>query len=129
MHLHLEHTQSVHPSDEAREGRLSGAARSDEEEVALRLAVDTVDAEDVVEDFVEEDEWHVELFLVKHFQSRFSVLAQRFLFDRHVVLGQPVAIEDGTLERAIAIDVGKVLQSDTVDVFTRPQPLLVRHQS
>ena len=85
------------------------------------LAEDAVDAEDVVED--------VQLLLVEDLQTRLGVLAQRLLLDRHVVLRQPVAVEDGALEGALAVDVGEVFQTDTVDVLARPQTLFIFNKS
>ena len=129
VHLHLEHAQPVHPGDERRQSGLARTASSDEQQVALRLAEDAVDAEDVVEDLIEEHERHVQLLLVEDLQTRLGVLAQRLLLDRHVVLRQPVAVEDGALEGALAVDVGEVFQTDTVDVLARPQTLFIFNKS
>ena len=44
-------------------------------------------------------------------------------------LRQPVAVQDGPAHGLLLVDVGKVLQSDQIDVFVGPAPLLVLHES
>ena len=66
---YLEHRESVHPSDESRQSRFSGTGNTDEQEMTLRLSEDPVDPKDVIENFVEENERHVELFFVEDFES------------------------------------------------------------
>ncbi len=44
-------------------------------------------------------------------------------------LGQPVAVEDGSGQGFVTVDVGKVFEGDRVDVLIGPASLLVLHQS
>ena len=69
MDFHLEHCQSIHPGNEAGQSSLSSTTYTDQQQVALRLAEDTVNAEHVVEDFIEQDQRHIELFLVEYLQT------------------------------------------------------------
>ncbi len=64
-YLDLEHGESVEPGDEARQCGLARPGHSDHEEMALWLAEDPVDPEDVVQDLVEQNERNVELLFVE----------------------------------------------------------------
>ena len=66
MDFDLEYAESVEPCDEAWERGLSRSADADQQQVALLLAEDPVDAQHVLEDLVEEHERHVQLLLVEH---------------------------------------------------------------
>ena len=44
-------------------------------------------------------------------------------------LGEPVAVEDGSVEALLLVDVGEVLERHHVDVLVGPSPLLILHQS
>lgn len=44
-------------------------------------------------------------------------------------LWQPVAVQDGPAHGFLLVDVGKVLQSNHIDVFISPAPLLVLDES
>ena len=127
--LELEDGEAVHPGHEATEGRLSGPGHADKEEMALRLPVDAVDAEDVVEDFVEEDEGDVEFLLVEDLETGLDVAAQLFLVDGHVVLGEPAAVEDGASERGLEVEAGEVLGGGGVHEFVGPLALGVGDES
>lgn len=61
----MEDFQSVHPSNEAWQGRLSWSGHTDQEEMTLWLAEDSIDAEDIIENLIEEDERNVELLLIE----------------------------------------------------------------
>ena len=69
VHFDLEDAETVHPGDEARQRRLAGAARADQQQVPLRLAEDAVDAQHVIEHLVEQHQRHVELLLVEHLRA------------------------------------------------------------
>lgn len=70
MNFHLKDAKAVHPRDETWERRLARAADSDEQQVTLRLAEDAVDAQDVVEHFIKQYQWHIQLLLVEHLQDK-----------------------------------------------------------
>ena len=57
--LHLEHAQADDPRDEPRQRGLACPAHPYQEQVALRLAEDAVDAQDVLQDLVEQNEGDV----------------------------------------------------------------------
>lgn len=43
-------------------------------------------------------------------------------------LGEPVAVEDGSVESLLLIDVGEVFESNHVNVLIGPPPLLITHK-
>ena len=84
-----------HPGTES-DTHFAAAADSNQQHMTLRLAENTVDAQNVVEDIVEEDQWHVQFLFVKHAKSGFGEFAQLFAVDRNVVLGRPVGEQNRT---------------------------------
>ena len=125
----LEHRETVHPGDETGKCRLAGTRHANEQQMALRLSENPVDTEDVVEHFVEEDQCHVELFLVKHFEARLDVGAQLLAVHWNVILRQPIGEEDRASQRLLAVDVGEVFQSYAVDVLVGPLALGVFNET
>ena len=67
--FHLEDAETVHPRHETRQRRLARAADSNKQEMTLRLAEDTVNAQHVVENFIKQHQWNVELLLIEHLNS------------------------------------------------------------
>jgi|CryBogDrversion2_6_1035273.scaffolds.fasta_scaffold05105_1 hypothetical protein len=61
--------------------------------MALRLSKDSINAEDVIKNLVEENQRNVQFFLVEYFEAGFEVGAQFFSVDRNIVLRQPVGEE------------------------------------
>ena len=59
MHLDLEHAETVHPGHEAGQCGFARTAHPDQQQVALRLAEDTVNAEHMVQYFVKQHELDV----------------------------------------------------------------------
>eukprot|EP00960_Hanusia_phi_P069961 767203-Hanusia_phi.AAC.5 len=70
VRLDLEHGVPAVPRHEAGQHSLACSAGSDEEAVAEALAEDAVDAEDMVDHLVEDNERHVELLLVENLRAR-----------------------------------------------------------
>ena len=66
VHLDLVHAQAVHPRHEARQGCLSRPTHSNQQQMALRLAEDTIDAKNMVKHFIEEYQRHIEFFFVEN---------------------------------------------------------------
>ena len=67
--LDLENREAVHPGNESGESRFAGTGNSDEQKMSLRLSEDPVDPKNVIENFVEQNQRNVELFLVENFES------------------------------------------------------------
>lgn len=98
----------------------------------LRLSKDSVDTQDMIQDFVEQYKGNIQFFFIEHLltiiliklintqakrfvanlQSGFDMFPQILLLNRHVVLGQPVAVQNWSLECLVSVDVGEVLQGD-----------------
>lgn len=68
------------------------------------------------------------IIVSSHLKSGFHKVSKLFLVDWHVVLGQPVTIEDWSYKSSIAIDVGKMLQSHVVDILICPLTLIIFNQ-
>lgn len=103
-----------------------------------------VDPQDVIEDFVKQDQRHVQLFLVEHFEPRLNIVPEFLLVHGKIVLrytgadgterrrghlGDPIAVEYGSLERLLTIDVWEVLEGHQINVLLGPHSLFVEHQS
>jgi len=69
VNFHLEDTEAVHPRNETRQRRLARATDSDEQQMTLRLAEDTVNTQHVVQNFIKQHQWNVELLLVEHLHN------------------------------------------------------------
>jgi hypothetical protein len=54
--------------------------------MALRLSEDTVDAQDVLENVIEEDERHVDFLFTEGAEAGFDEVAEMLSLHRHVVL-------------------------------------------
>ena len=57
-----------------------------------------------------------------------GVLSEDLALHGHVVLGQPLAEEDGSGQRGLDVDIGEVLRGHHVHVLVRPLPLPVLNQ-
>ena len=64
-----------------------------------------------------------------HLQPGLCVLSEFLSVDRHVILGQPVAEEDGPGQGLVTVDVGEVLQSHHVHILVCPLPLVIFNKS
>ena len=53
----------------------------------------------------------------------FDVMPKLLSVDGDIVLVHPVGVEDGALERLLAVDVGEVAHGDLVDMFHGPGDL------
>ena len=60
-----------------------------------------VDPEHMVEHFVEQHQRNIEFFLVEHLEASLHIVSQLFLLHWEIVLGQPVAVQDGTGEGSL----------------------------
>ena len=77
--------------------------------MALRLSKDSINAEDVIKNLVEENQMNVQFFLVEYFEAGFEVRAQFFSVDRNVVLRKPVGEEYRSSQRFFPVYVGDTL--------------------
>ena len=129
VHLDLEHSQPVHPRHKPGEGRFPCPGDSNEKEMALRLPEDSVNPENMVQDFVKEDQRNIKLLLVEDFQSGLGVVAKLVSSNRNVVLAQPVAEQDRPSKCLLPVDVGEVPASHRVDIRVGPHALFLLHQT
>jgi hypothetical protein len=127
VHLDLKDGEAVHPGDEAGEGRLARPRHPYQQEVSLRLPEDTVDAQDMIQHLVEENQRDVQLLLVEDPEAGLDVVAELLPVDGDVVLGEPVGVEDGAGEGALAVHVGEVLHGYLVHVGVCPGAFIVLH--
>lgn len=72
VHLQLEHGQTAHPGDKTSKSPLAGSRLSNEQQMALRLAEDMFNPEDVIKEFVKEDEGDIQLFFID-FELSFDI--------------------------------------------------------
>ena len=68
VYLHLEHAQSIHPGYEAGQGGFACTTDSNHQQVTLGLAEDTINTQHMVQYFVEQHEWHIQLLFIEHLQ-------------------------------------------------------------
>ena len=52
-----------------------------------------------------------------------------FQLDGHVILAEPVGVEDGPGKGFVDVDIGEVLQGDDVEIVVGPLPLLVQDKT
>lgn len=64
----------------------------------LVLLEDPVYPEHMVEHLIEQDQRHIQLFLVEHLETSLHIFLQLLLLHWEVVLGQPVAVQDGSFQ-------------------------------
>ena len=64
-----------------------------------------------------------------YLKSGFHKVSKLFLIHWHVILGQPITVEDWSHQSCIAINVGKMLQTNVVDVLICPLTLVIFNQS
>lgn len=69
------------------------------------------------------------LKLFTHPQSGFDIVSELFLVHRHIVLAQPVAVQDWSLESSISVNVGEILQTDCIHLVIGPHTLLIFNQT
>ncbi|GJC94168.1 hypothetical protein ColKHC_02994 [Colletotrichum higginsianum] len=129
MNLDLEDLEAVHPCHEARKRRLSTAADTDENKMALRLSENTVDPQDVFQDIVEQNERHVNLFLAEGLESGLDEVSELLPVDRYVVLRQPVREEDGAAESLLVINSGEELKGDPSDGVIGPLAFILSDET
>ena len=67
--------------------------------------------------------------LISYLQTRFRKLPQMIPADGQIILRQPVAVQDRTLQRLADIHTGKILLRHAVDIFIRPFPVHIVHQT
>ncbi|KAH6607744.1 hypothetical protein Trco_004057 [Trichoderma cornu-damae] len=127
--LDLEHLEAVHPGHEPREGSLAAAAHADEDQVALRLPEDAVDAQHVLQDVVEQDERNVDLFLAERLEASGHEVPQLLPVDGDVVLGEPVGEQNGAAESLLFVHGGEEFQGDAADGLVGPLALLLVHET
>lgn len=108
---------------------LARSADTNEKEMSLNLSEHPVDAKDVVQDVIEQNEGNVQLFLVEDAESCLGVFAQQLSVDWDVVFRGPVREKDGSGESFISVNGGEVIQRGAVDIFVRPCALFFRDKT
>src|SRR6218665_560607 len=63
-----------------------------------------------------------------YLQPCLDVFTQFLLVDWHVVFGQPVTVENWSLQSSVTTDVREVFQGNAVDVLIGPRSLLIIHK-
>ena len=63
-----------------------------------------------------------------YLESGLDIVPELLLIHRDVVLGQPVAEEDGPSQRLLLVDVGEVFHGNRIHVLIRPHSLLIQNQ-
>ena len=94
----------------------------------LGLLKDPVNSENMVEDLIEEHQRNIQFFLIEDLQSRLDIVPQLLSFHGKVVLGHPVAEQDGSLECRLTVNAGEVLHGYCIDIFLSPCSLFIIHQ-
>lgn len=84
--LNLEDWNVVHPGNEPTQSGLTDTTCSYQQAMSQRLSQDSVNSQNVFEDFVEYDDWHIELFFVENLESGLDVSLEFILVNWHVVL-------------------------------------------
>jgi len=87
VNLDLEDTQSIHPRNKARQRRLSGSADTDEQQMTLRLTEDTVNTQDVVENFVKQNKRNIQLLFVEHLNAQMDHFLCKVLVTSELMYG------------------------------------------
>jgi hypothetical protein len=125
MSLDLEDIKTVHPADKLAQHSLTSAGIANQKQVAHWLTENSVDAKDVVKNFIENNKRNIEFLFIEDAKPSSEELSKFFSIHSTGVFAEPSSVEQGTSERGIEVNAGKPLLRDAVDVFAAP--FLVSH--
>ncbi|GKT85477.1 hypothetical protein Ct61P_03327 [Colletotrichum tofieldiae] len=97
--------------------------------MTLRLSEDTINAEDVFQNIVEENERHVNLFLAEGLESGLNKVSELLAVDGDVVLRKPVGEEDRATESLLVVNGREELEGDPSDGIVGPLTLVLSHET
>ena len=97
--------------------------------MALRLPEDTVDAKDMLQHIIEQNEGHIDLFLTEGLQPGLDEVTKLLTIDWYVVPRQPVREEDRSSESLLLVDGREELERDTANRIIGPLPLLFSNKT
>ena len=75
---------------------------------AKNLPKNSVNSQDMIQDFIKQNKRYIKFLFVKDFQTGFDVMPQFFPIYRHIILVHPVGVKDWSTDSFIFFDIGKV---------------------